>query len=141
MNNVLDLVARFCLATIFIFEAYDSIAYFHQTKETMAAYGMEWRPDLLLTCAIILLVLGGALILIGYKAAFGAFLILLYWIPVTFIVHSFWNDPVEVRRLQSILFMKNIAIAGGLLMVVVNGAGKYSVKRLLAAVRQPRMEV
>jgi len=141
MKNWLDLLSRACLATIFLFEAYDSIAYFQHTKKTMAAYGLTGSQDLLLIGAIILLVLGGLLILIGYKASFGAFLLMVYWIPLTLIVHSFWNDPVEVRRLQSIMFMKNIAITGGLLAILVNGAGKFSVKRLLAAVRAPRNEI
>lgn len=141
MKNWLDLISRMCLATIFLYEAYDSIAYFQQTKKTMDAYGLSSNQDLMLTGAIVLLLLGGILILIGYKASFGAFLLLVYWIPLTFIVHSFWNDPVEVRRLQSIMFMKNIAITGGLLAVLVNGAGKYSVKRLLAAVRSPRQDI
>lgn len=141
MKNILDLIARICLATIFLFEAYDSIAYFQQTKNTMTTYGLTWNQDFLLLATIILLSLGGILILIGYKASFGAFLLLLYWVPVTFIVFSFWNDPVEIRRLQSIMFMKNIAIIGGLLAIMVNGAGKYSVKRLLAAVRSPRPKI
>ena len=114
MKNWLDLIARMCLATIFLYEAYDSTVYFQQTKKTMDAYGLESNQDLLLTTAIIILLLGGLLILIGYKASFGAFLLMLYWIPFTIIVHSFWDDPVEIRRLQSIMFMKNIAIAGGL---------------------------
>jgi putative oxidoreductase len=50
-------------------------------------------------------------------------------------VHSFWNDPIEVRRLQAILFMKNIAITGGLLMILVNGSGRYSIRRLFATTR------
>lgn len=141
MKHTLDLLSRIFLATIFLFEAYDSIAYFEQTKRTMDAYGLSGNQDLLLTGAILLLSLGGILILIGYKASFGAFLLMVYWIPFTFIVHSFWNDPIEVRRLQSIMFMKNIAIIGGLLAVLVNGAGKYSVKRLLSAVRPPRNEI
>lgn len=141
MKHTLDLLSRIFLATIFLFEAYDSIAYFEQTKRTMDAYGLSGNQDILLTGAIILLSLGGILILIGYKASFGAFLLMVYWIPLTFIVHSFWNDPIEVRRLQSIMFMKNIAITGGLLAVLVNGAGKYSVKRLLSAVRSPRNEI
>lgn len=141
MKNILDLLSRFFLATIFLFEAYDSIAFFQHTKETMAAYGLTSNQDLLLTSAIVLLIMGGIMILIGYRPGFGAFLLLLYWLPLTFIVHSFWNDPIEVRRLQSIMFMKNVAIAGGLISVIVNGAGKYSVKRLLSAVKRPRPEV
>lgn len=138
MKDAVDLIGRVFLSMIFFFEAYDSIAFFKQTKNTMTAYGLTWNQDLLLYSVIVVLVLGAILILIGYYANLGAILILLYWIPVTFIIFSFWNDPVEVRRIQSIMFMKNIAIAGGLLILIVNGSGKISVKRLIYSLKLPK---
>ena len=138
MKDVLDLIARIMISTIFLFEAFDSIIYYNSTQNTMTEYGVHWRQDILLIGAIVLLILGGLLILIGYRAKFGAVLLLCYWIPVTLIVHSFWDAPEEVRRVQSILFMKDIAIIGGLLMLLVHGSGKYSVKRLLAVMRLPK---
>ena len=132
MKNLIDLLGRVLLAFIFIFDAYDSIFYFKETKEKMTSYGLTWQQDLLLVGAIFLLLLGGTLLLMGYRARFGAVLLLMYWVPVTFIVHSFWNDPEPARRLQSVLFMKNLAIVGGLLMVWANGTGRYSIKRLFA---------
>ena len=138
MKHILDLVGRIFLSFIFLYEAYDSIAYFAATKAKMTVYGLTWKQDLLLYGAITLLILGGIMILTGYRAKFGAVLILLYWVPVTFIVHSFWNDPLgDARRLEAILFMKNIAITGGLLMIFANGVGKYSVRRLFATFRVP----
>ncbi len=131
MKDFLDLLGRIFISTIFLYEAYDSIYYFHMTKATMTMYGLMWRQDMLLVGAIILLVLGGLMVLIGYRSSFGAILLMLYYIPVTLIVHSFWNDPVKVQRIQAIMFMKNIAIMGGLLMIIVNGSGRYSIKRLL----------
>lgn len=119
-------------------EAYDSIAYFDSVKRTMTNYGITWNQEFLLVSVIIVLILGASFVLLGYRSATGAILLLLYWVPVTFIVFSFWNDPVSERRLQSILFMKNIAIIGGLLMVVVNGTGRFSIKRMIAASRPPK---
>lgn len=137
MKDLYDLIGRILIAFIFLYDAFDSIVYFRETKATMAEYGLTWQPDLLLYGGIFLLVLGGVLVLIGYRPALGAGLLLLYWIPVTFIAHSFWNDPEPERRLQAILFMKNLAIAGGLLIILVNGSGKYSIKRLFATARVP----
>lgn len=135
MRNIVDLIGRILLSFIFLYDAYDSIFYFKATKAKMTAYGLTWNQNLLLVGAIFLLILGGTLVLIGYRARFGAILLLLYWVPVTFIVHSFWNDPEPERRLQAILFTKNLAIIGGLLMVWANGAGKFSVKRILATTK------
>jgi putative oxidoreductase len=131
MKDIVDLLARICIAIIFLYEAYDSIAYYQLTKEKMTAYGLTWQQDTLLMFAIIFLIVGGVFLLFGYRASFAAILLLMYWIPLTFIVHSFWNDPREIQRVQSIFFMRNIAIAGGLMMVWVHGSGRFSVKRLL----------
>jgi putative oxidoreductase len=137
MKDVIDLLGRALLSFIFLYEAYDSIFYFQATKERMTAYGLTWQQDFVLVGAIILLLLGGTLLLIGYRTGFAMFILLCYWIPVTFIVHSFWNDPEPARRLQSIMFVKNLAIVGGMLMVWANGTGKYSIKRLFATTRVP----
>ncbi|MCB0705119.1 MAG: DoxX family membrane protein [Saprospiraceae bacterium] len=138
MKDIVDLIGRIFLAFIFLYEAYDSIFYFKETKAKMTYYHLEWNQDLLLIGAILLLLLGGILILIGYRTGLGVFLVLLYWLPVTFIVHSFWNDPPSEERLQAILFMKNIGITGGLLMIWVNGSGRYSIRRLFATARTPK---
>lgn len=137
MKNYVDLLGRVLLSFIFIYDAYDSIFYFRETKEKMTAYGLTWQQDLQLSGAIFLLILGGLMVLLGYRAKMGAVLLLLYWVPVTFIVHSYWNAPEEMKRLESILFMKNLAIIGGLLMVWANGTGKYSIRRLFATTKVP----
>lgn len=137
MKAILDLLGRALISVIFFFEAYDSIRYFNLVKETMTEYNITWRQDLLLTGAITVLILGATLILIGYRPALGVLLLLMYWVPVTFLVHSFWNAPPDELRGASISFMKNIAIIGGLLIVYVNGAGKWSIKRLFATSRVP----
>lgn len=137
MKDMLDLVGRVLISIIFLYEAYDCMFYFKETQATMTEYGLTWKQDLVLIGATICLVLGGILLLIGYRSGLGAVLILLYWIPVTFIMHSFWNDPIEEQRIEAILFMKNLAIIGGLLMVYVNGSGKYSVRKLFATTRVP----
>lgn len=135
MKHVFDLLGRLFLSFIFFYEAFDSIKFFKDTKATMTTYGLTWRQDLLLYGALFCLVLGGALILTGYRAKLGAVLLLVYWVPVTFIVHDFWNFPMPEQRMEAIFFMKNIAITGGLMMIFANGVGKYSIRRLFATSR------
>ena len=137
MKDAIDLIGRIFISFLFLFEAYDSIKYFGATKETMLDYGISNHQNFLLYASIGLLILGGSLVLIGYRSSFGAVLLLLYWIPVTFIVHSFWNDMPSIQRTESIQFMKNLAIMGGLFIVLVNGSGRYSVRRLFATARVP----
>ncbi|RMG85809.1 MAG: DoxX family membrane protein [Bacteroidetes bacterium] len=151
MKDIADLIGRICLSFIFLYEAADSIIYFKSTKLEMETYGLIWNTEFLLVLGIVLLILGGLLLLTGYRSGLGVTLLLLYWVPTTFVVHDFWNVAPdclytvdclgasdEFRRLKGILFMKNIAVAGGLLMVWVNGSGRYSIRRLFATTRVPK---
>ena len=130
-RDIIDLIGRVFIAIIFLYEAYDTVAFYGLTKEKMTGYGLTWNQDFLLILAVLLLLIGGVFLLIGYRSSFASVLLLLYWLPFTFIVHSWWNDPPDIQRIQSILFMRNIAIAGGLMMILVNGSGRFSVRRLL----------
>jgi len=137
MKNSIDLIARILISIMFYYEAFDSFLYFDATIETMQKYGLTWKPDLLLAATIVALITGSTMVLIGYYQSIGAFLLLLYIVPMTFIVYSFWNDPPEIRRVQMLNFMHNLAIIGGLLYVMINKPGKYSVKRLIYIMKLP----
>lgn len=138
MKDIADLLARILLAFLFIYEAIDGLVFFDKTKATMTAYGLTWRQDLMLWFLIILMLVGGILVLIGYYANIGAFMLLMYWLPFTLIVYSFWNDPAEFKRIHALYFMRNLAMCGGLLLLIANGAGKYSVKRLIYILKLPQ---
>ena len=70
---------------------------------------------------------GALCIILGFKAKFGAWLILLFLIPVTLYMHRFWavSDPV-MHQMQMINFMKNLSIMGGALLITYFGAGPVS---------------
>ena len=138
MKNTTDLIARIFLSTIFFYEAADTFWYFNDAKDILVEYGLDFYPKVILIFGIGMLVLGALLVLIGYLSTFGAFLLLLYIIPYTFIIYSFWNDPPATQRMHALMFMKNIAIIGGLLLLMVNGAGKYSIKRLIYVMKLPK---
>jgi putative oxidoreductase len=135
MKDLLDLFGRFFLAVFFYFEAFDSIFYFRETREKMTAYGLTWKQDTLLLGAVVCLVLGSTLVLIGYRAAFGAFLLFGYWLPVTLIVHAFWSVPHSQQREVLVDLMQNMAICGGLFLIIANGAGRFSIKRLFSTIK------
>ena len=66
-------------------------------------------------------------ILLGYKARLGAWAIVLFLVPVTFTLHKFWAvaDPM-MAQMQQVMFMKNLAILGGALLIAHFGAGPVS---------------
>lgn len=134
MKDIFDLLGRILLSFIFFFEAYDYFAYESLNKEAMMIYGLTWNQDFFLYGAIFLLFFGALTILLGYRMRLGAILLMVYWIPMTFIVHNFWVEESgsDIFRLQSILFMKNIAIMGGLLITATHTSGRYRLRRLFA---------
>ncbi len=138
VKDIADLVGRILIASVFLYEAYDSIFHFEKNLNTLETYGITWNPRLWAGLAIVMLVLGGITVLIGYFARVGAFLLLLYWLPFTFYVYSWWNDPVELQRLHGLMFMRNLALCGGLFLLLSNGSGNYSVKKLVNTLRLPK---
>lgn len=138
MKDIFELMGRIFIAFVFIYEALDALVFFEKTKMTMTVYGITWQQDFVLTSLIFILLLGGFLVLIGYYASVGSVLLLLYWVPYTLIVYSFWDDPLELKRLHALYFMRNLALCGGLMLLLANGAGKYSIKRLLFIMKLPK---
>jgi putative oxidoreductase len=71
--------------------------------------------------------IGGLSILAGYKARYGAWLIALFLLPVTVMMHNFWaiGEPMAAR-MQYIMFMKNLSMLGGALFIAYFGSGPFS---------------
>jgi putative oxidoreductase len=138
MKDITELLGRILIAFVFFYEALDAFVFFKKTKATMTAYGITWNQDFMLKLLIAILIIGAILVLIGYYANIGALLLLSYWLPFTLIVYSFWNDPAEYKRLHALYFMRNMALCGGLLLLIANGAGKYSIKRLIYYMKLPK---
>ena len=101
----------------------------HFSKQEVAyaaAQGVP-LPAILVPFSGLLAVAGGLSILLGYRAKLGAWLIVLFLIPVTLMLHKFWTvtDPM-MAQLQMILFMKNVSMVGGALLISQFGAGPFS---------------
>ena len=75
----------------------------------------------------ILALAGGLSILLGYRARIGAWLLVLFLVPVSFAMHNFWavKDPM-MAQMQMIMFMKNVSMLGGALLISQFGTGPWS---------------
>jgi putative oxidoreductase len=71
--------------------------------------------------------LGGVSVLLGYRARLGALMIIAFLVPVTLTMHNFWaiDDPMTAI-MQQAMFMKNLAMLGGAMLIAHFGAGPYS---------------
>jgi putative oxidoreductase len=74
-----------------------------------------------------LAILGGLSVLLGYKAKYGAWLLVLFLVPVTFMMHRFWGiaDPITAMT-QKVNFMKNLSMLGAALLIAHLGSGPLS---------------
>lgn len=118
VNNA-SLMGRILISLIFLLAGFDKIFAYAGTQGFMQAMGV---PGILLPLVIALEVLGAIAIIVGYKTKLAAFLLAGFTIMSAFLFHFNFSDQT-----QSALFMKNIAIAGGLLFLVANGAGLVSI--------------
>ena len=116
-RNLLPLIARILLVAIFLWSGVNKTLHPAETQAYMAAFGMPltW---LFLPAAIALELLGGLSVLLGIYPRLGASALAFFTLITGLIFHRNFTDPVE-----QIMFMKNLAMVGGLLMVVQYGVG------------------
>ena len=122
-KNVISLIARILLSALFLWSAFNKIMNPTGTQQYMAANGLP-LVGLLYIAAVVILLGGGLSVLLGYKVRWGAIALSVFLIPATLIFHTNFAD-----RIQQIMFMKNLAIFGGLLMIIQYGAGRISLDR------------
>jgi putative oxidoreductase len=118
------LLGRFLYVLIFLMAAPS-----HFSKQTIAYAATQGAPlaSVVVPLSGIIALAGGLSILLGYRAKIGAWLIVLFLVPVTLMMHKFWtvHDPVMAQT-QMVMFMKNLAILGGALLISQFGAGPLS---------------
>jgi putative oxidoreductase len=119
-QKIIPLIARTFLALIFIRSGIGKIQSFSDTQEQIASAGLPLAA-LLAAGAIVFELVGAALVLLGYKAKWGALLLILFLIPATLVFHTNFAETMQVTQ-----FFKNLAILGGLLMVTAFGSGPLS---------------
>jgi putative oxidoreductase len=118
------LLGRILFSLIFIMGGFN-----HFKKETIsygASHGVI-MPEFLIPAAGILAIVSGLSILLGFKAKWGAWGLVLFLVPVTLTMHNFWTvtDPMQ-HMTQMTMFMKNTSMLGGALLITYFGAGPLS---------------
>ena len=121
MTNIADLVGRILISALFLLNGIFKINKYDGTIGWMESFGM---PGILLIPAIILEIVGPVLVIIGYKTKLAAGLLSLFCIATAVIFHNDFADQIQFTS-----FLKNIALAGGFLILFVNGAKDFSVDK------------
>lgn len=119
-DSILTLIGRITLAAIFVIFGFTKIGTFTGMVAYASASGVPF-PELAIVIAIIVELLGGLMIAVGYKTKWAALAIAIFLIPVTYYFHRNFADPVNMT-----MFWKNASIFGGMLVLAASGAGRYS---------------
>ena len=117
MIKIFDLIGRVFISGVFLLCGFSKIGNYEGTVGWMESFGL---PGFLLIPAIILEIFAPLLIIIGYQTRIAAGALSLFCIATAIIFHTDFSD-----QMQFIAFMKNLALAGGFLFLVVNGAKGY----------------
>ena len=119
LSNILDLIGRVFISAIFLLSGINKIGNYEGSHDWIESLGV---PGILLIPAIVIEILFPLLIIVGYKTKFSAMILSLFAILLAIIFHTDFFDQMQLMS-----FLKNFAIAGGFLIILVRGAGKYSI--------------
>lgn len=125
-ENIAPLVGRCLIAGLFVLSGIGKLQNWNDAAMSMAEHGVTMIGPLL-ALAIVVEIGAGFGVIIGFRTRLLALVLFGFTLAVSFVMHDFWAiENAEAARAQMILFLKNMAIAGGLLMLVGMGAGRWS---------------
>ena len=121
--HVIEVLGRIFLSTIFLIEGINKIFNYESTIEYMENFNV---PEYLAIPAIIVEILFPLLLVVGYQTKISALVLAMFTLATALIFHTDFTNQMQLTS-----FLKNFAIAGGFLIIFVNGAGKHSIDHKL----------
>ena len=125
LKTPLVLVGRVLLALIFVTSGYGKLAGLEGTAGYIASAGLPW-PTALAAAAGLFELLAGLALVVGFKARWAALALGAFTLLATLLFHAYWAAPADQQFVQQLMFMKNLAVVGGLLILIAFGAGSLS---------------
>ena len=125
LQNPLALIGRLLFALLFLPAGISKIGGFAGTVGYIGSKGLP-MAELGAVIAIIVEVGGGLALIAGFGTRIAAVVLAAFTLVATFFFHNFWGVPVDQAMMQQLMFYKNIAVVGGLLVLAAHGAGAWS---------------
>lgn len=125
LKTPLVLVGRILIAFMFLQAGYGKLTDLTGTAGYIASGGLPNSTALAGLTGVFELV-GGLAILIGFKARWAALVLAAFSLVASFLYHRYWTAPVDQQMVVQLLFAKNMAIVGGLLVIAALGTGPAS---------------
>ena len=127
MTHFIDLLARIFISSVFLVSGYNKIMNYESTVNFMEGFGI---PGLLLWPTIVLEILLPILVIIGYKTQIATILLAIFCIATAVIFHFDFSNQMQIVAL-----LKNFGLAGGFLLIALNGPKQFSMDRKKKYVR------
>ena len=125
LKNPLALLGRLLMAWMFLPAGIGKLTGFTGTVAYSASVGLP-MPEVGSAIALVVEVVGGLALIVGFGTRWAALALAFFTLVASFFFHNYWALPVEQQMIPSLLFMKNMAIVGGLLTLAAWGAGAWS---------------
>jgi len=121
--HIIEIFGRIFLSAVFLIAGVNKIFNYEGTTAYMESFGV---PGLLYIPAIILEILFPLLIVIGYQTKISALIMAIFSVSLAIIFHTDFSNQMQVMS-----FLKNFAIAGGFIIIFVNGPSRWSIDYML----------
>lgn len=125
-NDLLSLVGRVLLALMFLVGGVDKIMGLEGTIKYAQTNGVP-MANIAIYIAIVIEIGMGLLLVAGFKTRWAAMVLIVFIVATEFFFHQYWNMEGAPRNFNRIVFYKNLAVLGGMLMLIVAGPGRYSI--------------
>ena len=117
--HIIEFIGRLFLSALFLIEGFGKISMQEEVIIYMEDYSV---PGILFLPALIVEILFPLLLIVGYKTKWTASIMALFTFAVAIIFHTDFGEGIQMT-----MFLKDLAIAGGFLIIFIRGAGKYSI--------------
>lgn len=125
-ENIAPAVGRALISSLFLLAGLAKIQHWDETALSMSQHGVTMVGPLL-AAAVAVEIGAGFGLLIGFRTRVMALMLFVFTLVVNFVMHDFWTmNAADAARIEMQLFAKNIAVAGGLLVLVGLGGGSWS---------------
>lgn len=131
-QNVLNLIGRLLIVALFLPAGLGKISGFEGTLGYFASLGIP-APVFALVVTIVIEVIGSIALLVGFHTRLVAIVMAIFTLLAAVTGHAYWAAPADAAFIAQLLFFKNIAVMGGLLVLASAGAGSFSIDGRKAA--------
>ena len=126
-ERISPLIGRLAIAWLFLSEAWTILHSWDATVTLMEMKHIGLAAPLLVI-AVIVMILGGLSVALGYHTRIGAVMLFAFLVAVTFAMHDYWRLNEEADRAADYeIFIRNVAIAGALLLLMGMGPGPFAI--------------